>query len=1208
MFNFKYSFRSISFLLLILLCGLSFIVDTPAIAKISSKNKVKEEIPKSLLPNLVEKLGATNSKYHIYKNVNTYRAKTPGHSISTTFHKDRVSFERGSSTIGMKLVSDYKNINPSKVSDNKIEYMRGNVTEWYVNSPYGVEQGFTLKQKPHNSRSNVSINIDLRLSEGIKALDTEDGKSIVFVDNHNNNVLNYKGLYAFDSVGKELPSSLILKDHNTIQINVDDRDAMYPIIIDPFIESQRVTKSDPTSGSGDDFGFSVFIDGDRAILGIPGWDDTAGINQGAAVIYERNGSGNWIEVQTLTSPTPSAHNNYGYSVCLNGDWILVGEPDGDDGGTNDGSAHFYQLVGGTWNFIQTVNSAIDLDDEYGFAVSLSGNTAIIGDPEYGSSGNEFNSGAIFIYERTGSTWIPIGSNPVAASDSIRTGNFGNSVSISGDGSVAIVGAPGDNDGGLLDGVVWGAVYFFQKTGGIWTETQKVIGTPDSEFGYSVSMSEDGTIAVAGAFGEIGEEGVNTGAAYVFERNGTDWTIGSDSPDVTTTETRIGASDENAGDRFGISVAIFGDIIVAGAIGQDIGPSGQPGSISAAGSAYIYERIGFGNWGNEQEVFASDPTSIAEFGMSVSMSGNTILVGSPQADDVNANQGAGYFFDLAAKLTIEKESNPDGATGFGFAGTGFDPSCGLNGAFMLDDDDSAGTSFIECDVLPGTYTVQETDPNGHNKTDIDCVGTTDFTETADSVTVNLVSEDNVVCTFTNTMGFTLTTTVTGSGTVTGDGGVNCSDNCTNEFVTGTEVTLTANPTQGAQFITWSGDCSAAGSNTEAMVTMDSAKSCTAEFELVQNTLTVNIIGDGSGTVSSEPAGISCGVDCTENYDSGTLVTLTPTPTGDSFFSGFTGTGCTSGVVTMDEDRTCDATFSLKPTLTITKEGTGSGSVRSAPEGINCGATCSALFDTGTVVTLTPEPDEGSVFSGYTRDPDCNDGVVTLDNSITCTAIFNTVSVPTVTLQPLDPGQTGVPNTFTITGATPNGSVRILWSFNEGNTNADNICEGFVAGLTNPRNLTTISANETGTATFVQNLPNSIAGLTFKVQAVDLTSCEGSNVRTETIQSGVSSDNPILHALVPGQVGQNVLTASEHTPGGQVAIIWGFFEGNANGNSLCQGLTAGINNFRFLQNVQADQAGDVTLDVTVPPGGAGFTVKVQSIDLDTCTPSNVTTETF
>jgi len=227
---------------------------------------------------------------------------------------------------------------------------------------------------------------------------------------------------------------------------------------------------------------------------------------------------------------------------------------------------------------------------------------------------------------------------------------------------------------------------------------------------------------------------------------------------------------------------------------------------------------------------------------------------------------------------------------------------------------------------------------------------------------------------------------------------------------------------------------------------------------------------------------------------------------------------------------------------------------------------------------------------------------------CTASFNLEVVPTITLLPLDPGRAGEQNTFTITGATPNGPVRIIWSFAEGDDNADDICSGLVAGIINPRTVTTITANSFSTATLTRNLPKSIAGITFKLQAVDMTPCEGSNVTTETIDPPAGPTPPVLSAMNPGSVGQNTLTSTGHTPGGQVSFIWGFSEGNTSGNNICAGLQAGINNFKILTTAQADQSGNVTINVTVPPAGAGATVKLQSVNISNCTPSNVTTETF
>jgi hypothetical protein len=160
------------------------------------------------------------------------------------------------------------------------------------------------------------------------------------------------------------------------------------------------------------------------------------------------------------------------------------------------------------------------------------------------------------------------------------------------------------------------------------------------------------------------------------------------------------------------------------------------------------------------------------------------------------------------------------------------------------------------------------------------------------------------------------------------------------------------------------------------------------------LTVSKTGAGSGTVISSPGGIDCGTDCSQDYISGIDVTLTPEADAGSAFTVWSGDpDCDDGVVTMDTGKSCTATFVLSSptvTLTITKAGTGGGTVTSSPPGINCGPDCSEDYSGVTEVTLTPAADLGSTFAGWSGDPDCSDGVVNMDPGSadkTCTATFN-----------------------------------------------------------------------------------------------------------------------------------------------------------------------------------------------------------------------------
>jgi PKD domain/Divergent InlB B-repeat domain len=150
---------------------------------------------------------------------------------------------------------------------------------------------------------------------------------------------------------------------------------------------------------------------------------------------------------------------------------------------------------------------------------------------------------------------------------------------------------------------------------------------------------------------------------------------------------------------------------------------------------------------------------------------------------------------------------------------------------------------------------------------------------------------------------------GSGAVTSTpAGISCGDGCEASFAAGTTVTVTATPDAGSLFAGWSGDCAGTG---RCQVTLDQARSVTATFALKTFDLTVSKQGTGSGTVTSTPAGISCGVRCQASFDAGTIVTLTATADASSLFTGWSGDCSRSGTcqVTIDQGRSVSATFAV-----------------------------------------------------------------------------------------------------------------------------------------------------------------------------------------------------------------------------------------------------------------------------------------------------------
>jgi RHS repeat-associated protein/uncharacterized repeat protein (TIGR02543 family) len=244
----------------------------------------------------------------------------------------------------------------------------------------------------------------------------------------------------------------------------------------------------------------------------------------------------------------------------------------------------------------------------------------------------------------------------------------------------------------------------------------------------------------------------------------------------------------------------------------------------------------------------------------------------------------------------------------------------------------------------------------------CTGTTT------TCTVTMDQTQNVTVAFAP-MQMTLTAAKTGTGTggtITSlQTGIDCGTTCSAIYDWGTPVTLAVTPATGSVFKGWSGACT--GTDTTCTVTLEQTQNVTADFAPMQMALTAAKTGAGTGTLTSQPTGIDCGATCSANYDWNTPVTLTATPATDATFEGWSG-ACTGTVatctITMGQVQAVSADFApaFKP-LSLSKAGSGTGTITSSPAGIDCGATCSATFATNTSVTLTATPGTGSTFGSW-----------------------------------------------------------------------------------------------------------------------------------------------------------------------------------------------------------------------------------------------------
>ena len=343
----------------------------------------------------------------------------------------------------------------------------------------------------------------------------------------------------------------------------------------------------------DEFGRSVSIDGDTMVAGANGDDDPVkGSNSGSAYVFTRDTPGDvasgWTQVAKLTANDGAANDKSGYSVAVDGDTIVIGAHLNYNDGTRGGSVYVFTRD----------------------------------TPGYLASG-----------------WTQIAK--LTASDGAELDYLGEKVAFDGDTIVAA--ASRDDDQGSNSG----SVYVFTRDipgylASGWTEVAKLTAHDAAEnlyFGSSLSIDSD-TLVVGTTRGSGGN-----GTAYVFIRD-----TAGDLTSGWTEITNLNASDGEAGDQFGSSVSIDGDTIVVGAYGDDTDKGGSSGSV------YVFIRDIFGDitsgWTEIAKLTASDGVGMDWFGSSVTIDGDTMVIGAKYDDDKGGNSGSAYVFtrDTPGDLT------------------------------------------------------------------------------------------------------------------------------------------------------------------------------------------------------------------------------------------------------------------------------------------------------------------------------------------------------------------------------------------------------------------------------------------------------------------------------------------------------------------------------------------------------------------------------
>jgi uncharacterized membrane protein len=477
------------------------------------------------------------------------------------------------------------------------------------------------------------------------------------------------------SLGQASPPQVLALGANMVRVGLTAQGGLsttYQLAIDRGAGKVAQWTYGKASNTGrfDGFGTAVAIDGDTLVVSAGGESSSATtVNgdqnndnaqaAGAAYVFRRSGE-RWVQEAYLKAFNAETFDDFGVSVAISSDTIAVGAfgedsatvgVNGDPSNNNanhSGAVYVYRRSGTTWSqeaYIKASNTG--QQDNFGFAVALSGNTLAVGAYGEASPTSGINqgqgdgapgAGAVYVFQRVGSTWSQ--QAYIKASNTQQSYYFGFSVAL--DGDTLAVGSkfeassltgvnPDPSDRSALAA---GAVYLFTRTSGMWTQQAYIKASNTRQnylFGNAVSLSHD-TLAIgspgesSAATGINGNQNdfnaMNAGAVYVFFRTNGTW----------TQQSYIKASNTKATDEFGYSVSVLGDTLLVGshlesnsATGVDGNPMG--GGASASGAAYVFERAGT-TWSQRAYLKASNTGQNDQFGNAVAVSGDTLVVAAP----------------------------------------------------------------------------------------------------------------------------------------------------------------------------------------------------------------------------------------------------------------------------------------------------------------------------------------------------------------------------------------------------------------------------------------------------------------------------------------------------------------------------------------------------------------------------------------------------
>ncbi len=394
-------------------------------------------------------------------------------------------------------------------------------------------------------------------------------------------------------------------------------------------ESSTVGPGD--SGAGDGLGVSVSMSGNSAAVGAYLDDNILGLDVGAVYVYTLSGD-NWSLQQQIIPSDGAPSDNFGVSVSLDADTLAVGAYNANPSAQADaGAVYVYLRTANVWSLQQKLTAPSPLvGEQFGTALALQNDRLVVGAPHATATvpTTVVNAGAVYLFERTANVWAaPI---KITALDAGIADLYGSALSL--DQDTFVVGAPGED--GALNGTNIGAAYAVFFDGNNWIEQQKItpIGADvalGDAFGNSVSLLED-TVAIGAAKADLPPALVtatDAGAVFIFDRATTTW----------TQTTKLTTTNFASNDFFGTSVSLDANLLLVGSTGRTTGAPIDTGSIMT----FINETGWSLILGSERK--GLDSVSDDFFGASVDLVGDWAVIGAPLDDSNAGDMGAAYFF-------------------------------------------------------------------------------------------------------------------------------------------------------------------------------------------------------------------------------------------------------------------------------------------------------------------------------------------------------------------------------------------------------------------------------------------------------------------------------------------------------------------------------------------------------------------------------------